>query len=162
MSVGMNSVLMRGRQYEYRTTNTPDRGKSLFERVGRTDSCQPERRVENGRLSAYDAYSCMNAGLRGGAVSESLGAQACTELEKVENEKYTVSVYNKDGIKNHWSIYDKTSDKYYRFDPQNTTVQVDSETGKRYLVQGRQAGRAYECLWNECFSGKYPERVYGG
>ena len=76
MSVGINSVLMRGRQYEYRNTNTPDRGKSLFERVGRADSCQTEKRVENGRLSAYDAYSCMKASLRGGAVSESLGAQA--------------------------------------------------------------------------------------
>ena len=146
MSVGINSVLMRGRQYEYRNTNAPDRGKSLFERVGRADSCQTEKRVENGRLSAYDAYSCMKASIRGGAVSESLGAQACTELEKVENEKYAVSVYKKDGIKNHWSIYDKTSDKYYRFDPQNTTVQVDSETGKRYLVQEDRLGG----LMNAC------------
>lgn len=30
----------------------------------------------------------------------SLGAQACTEPEKVKNENYAVSVYNKDGIKN--------------------------------------------------------------
>lgn len=135
MSVGINSVLTRGRQYEYRNTNVPNRGASLFERVGEADSCQPGKRAENGRLSAYDAYTSMKAGIRGGAVSESLSAQACTEPEKAENEKYAVSVYNKDGIKNHWSIYDKTSDKYYRFDPRNTTVQVDSETGKRYLVQ---------------------------
>lgn len=61
-------------------------GKSLFERVGRADSCQPEKRVENGRLSAYDAYSCMKASLRGGAVSESLGAQAYTEWKLFQKE----------------------------------------------------------------------------
>lgn len=90
---------------------------SLFERVGKADSCQPGKRAENGRLSAYDAYNCLKTSFRGGAISESLGAQACIEPEKVENEKYAVSVYNKDGIQNYWSIYDKTSDKYYRFDP---------------------------------------------
>ena len=35
---------------------------------------------------------------------------------------------------------------YYRFDPQNTTVQIDSETGKRYLVQEDRLGG----LMNAC------------
>ena len=117
MSVGISSVLVKGRQYEYTNTNVSNRGKSLLERMGKDDFHKPEKRAENGRLSV-----------------------ACTELEKVENENYIVSVYNKDGIKNHWSIYDKASDKYYRFDPQNTTVQFDSKTGKRYLVQEDRLG----------------------
>ena len=137
----INSVLMTERHYEYRNRKGADRGKSLFERVGRADAHEPGNRVGSGRLSPCDAYICMNTGLRDRTISESLGAQACRELEKVENENYAVYVYHKDGIKNHWCIYDKTSEQNYKFDPQNTTVQVDSETGKRYLVQeDRQGG----------------------
>ena len=56
----INSVLMTERHYEYRNRKGADRGKSLFERVGRADAHEPENRVGSGRLSPYDAYICMN------------------------------------------------------------------------------------------------------
>lgn len=146
MSVGISSVLMKGRQYEHKSMNVSNRGKSLFERMGEDDFQKPEKRAENGRLNVYDAYCCMKTSFRDRIAPASLGAQTCTKPEKVENENYAVSVYNKDRIKNHWSIYDKASDKYYRFDPQNTTVQFDSKTGKRYLVQEDRRGG----LMNAC------------
>lgn len=82
-------------------------------------------------FSAYDAYSIMgNMGSRFN--TNNLKAETNQPVEKVENEWYLIEP--SDEISGYWRIYDKKFDKLFEFDPNNTSVQTDGNSGKNYIV----------------------------
>lgn len=84
-----------------------------------------------GRLSVYDAYSVMgNTDLRFHA--NNLKAEAKQPTEKAENERYLIETSNE--IAGYWRIYDKKLGKSFEFDPDNTSMQMDGDSGKKYIV----------------------------
>ena len=84
-----------------------------------------------GRFSAYDAYSIMGS-MGSRFNTNNLKAETNQPVEKVESERYLIEP--SDEISGYWRIYDKKLDKSFEFDPNNTSVQTDGNSGKNYIV----------------------------
>ena len=83
------------------------------------------------RFSAYDLYSIMgNMGSR--FHTNNLKAETNQPVEKVGSERYLIEP--SDEISGYWRIYDKNLNKSFEFDPNNTSVQTDGNSGKNYIV----------------------------
>lgn len=95
-----------------------------------------------GRFSAYDAYSIMGS-MGSRFHTNNLKAETNQPVEKVESERYLIEP--SDEISGYWRIYDKKLDKSFEFDPNNTSVQTDGNSGKNYIVATDPKGRADGC-----------------
>lgn len=143
MSIGINDSLKGGRFAQYQNTNqrsVKNQATSLFDRVGGATVSDSQGRVGQSRLTAYEAYSSMSARSIGKISVSNLGMQVSSNLDKVENDKYTISAYTEGGLEGCWSIYNKETGKYITVDPQYASMQVDPQTGKKYLVQSNMFG----------------------
>lgn len=83
------------------------------------------------RFSAYDAYSIMGS-MGSRFHTNNLKAETKQPVEKVGSERYLIEP--SDEISGYWRIYDKKLDKSFEFDPNNTSVQTDGNSGKNYIV----------------------------
>ena len=83
------------------------------------------------RFSAYDAYSIMGS-MGSRFHTNNLKAETKQPVEKVGSERYLIEP--SDEITGYWRIYDKKLDKSFEFDPNNTSVQTDGNSGKKYIV----------------------------
>lgn len=143
MSIGINDSLKGGRFAQYQNTNqrsVKNQGTSLFDRVGGATVSDSQGRVGQSRLTAYEAYSSMSARSIGKISVSNLGMQVSSNLDKVENDKYTISAYTEGGLEGCWSIYNKVTGDYITLDPKYASMQIDSQTGKKYLVQSDMFG----------------------
>ena len=99
---------------------------------------------QGSRFSAYDAYqsATTNVWFRS-EIGEyylqnierrnaNFAYQVKGGLQKVDNERYLIDVM--DTIEGCWYIYDKERDERIIFNPMNTTIQTDENTGKDYIV----------------------------
>ncbi len=71
-----------------------------------------------------------NMGLRFN--TNNLKAETNQPVEKVGSERYLLKL--SDEISGYWRIYDKKLNKSFEFDPNNTSVQTDGNSGKNYIV----------------------------
>lgn len=118
-------------------------GAALFDRAVAPANSNPQL-CQSSRFSANDAYNSMR--MNGRFRSEigeqylkstvlkdsSLLAQSNDEVQRVENERYVIDVSDK--IEGNWCIYDKKSNESFVFYPMSTSVQIDENTGKDYIV----------------------------
>lgn len=125
--------------------NNRKKGTALFDPAGITtasDSCGVSG--QSSRFSANDAYNSM--AMNGKFRSEigeryiqrldfrntNLLAQVNSEVQRVENERYSIDV--SDQIAGYWCIHDKEMGQSMTFDPMSTSIQTDENTGKDYIV----------------------------
>ena len=83
------------------------------------------------RFSAYDAYSIMG-NMASRFKTNNFKEETKQPVEKVGSERYLIEP--SDEISGYWRIYDKKLDKSFEFDPNNTSVQTDGNSGKNYIV----------------------------
>lgn len=144
MNVSMNNTLRGTRFAQYQNSNqcnVQSRGSSLYEKVGNASAADSRKTIDQSRLTSYDAYRSMSANNSTKVMVSNLGVQAAAEEPgKVENDKYTISMYNDGGIKDYWCVYNKETGSKFVFDPKLTSFQTDPQTGKKYLVQSDMFG----------------------
>ena len=121
-------------------SNNYNKGNALFDRVGATTDSNSRRTIQQSRLTAYGAYCSMSSRVSNKISISNLGVQVSKELEAAENDKYAISVHTEDGIKGYWCIYNKETSKSIGFDPKLTSMQVDPQSGKKYLIQSDMFG----------------------
>ena len=125
--------------------NNRNKETALFDRFGITIASNArEVSEQSSRFSSYDAYKSATVNINfkseiGERYLQSLerrnanfSYQAKDGLQKVDNERYLIDTL--DTIPGRWYIYDKERDERFAFDPMNTTIQTDENTGKDYIV----------------------------
>ena len=138
MNIGVNHTLRGTRFDRYQNFNqrvVQGKGSFLYEKVGNAAPTNSRRTIEQSRLTVYDAYCIMSVGAGNKISLSNLSVQASADLKAIENDKYAVSVHTDDGVKGHWRIYNKDTGKTIGFDPKLTSMQIDSQTGKKYLTE---------------------------
>ena len=126
-------------------SNNQNNGTDRFDRFGITTASNTrEASEQSSRFSSYDAYKSTTVNINfkseiGERYLQSLerrnanfSYQAKGGLQKVDNERYLIDVM--DTIEGCWYIYDKVRDERIIFNPMNTTIQTDENTGKDYIV----------------------------
>lgn len=93
--------------------------------------------------TSKDAYERMK-GIARAVPGISLQVQANAINRKVENEDYVIEVSNE--IAGCWRIYDKKDNDYYTFDPKNTEIQRNTQTGKMYLITSDDRGGLMDAM----------------
>ena len=125
--------------------NKRNNGTDRFDRFGVTTASNSRGVSEqSSKFSAYDAYqsATMNVWFRS-EIGEyylqnierrnaNFAYQAKGGLQKVDNERYLIDVM--DTIEGCWYIYDKVRDERMIFNPMNTSIQTDENTGKDYII----------------------------
>ena len=115
-------------------SNDRNKGTALFDRIGAAAGSNSHRTLEQSRLTAYGAYCSMSSRSGNKLSNSNLGVQVAKDFEAAENDKYAVSLYTEEGVKGHWRIYNKETGKTISLDPKYTSMQIDPETGKKYLT----------------------------
>ena len=126
-------------------SNSRNKGTDRFGRFGvTTASNSREVSEQSSRFSAYDAYQSATANVWfrseiGEYYIQNLerrnanfAYQAKGGLQKVDNDRYLIDVM--DTIEGCWYIYDKERDERMIFNPMNTSIQTDENTGKNYII----------------------------
>ena len=127
------------------SSNNRNKETALFDRFGITIASNArEVSEQSSRFSPYEAYKSATVNIKfkseiGEYYLQSLerrnanfSHQAKGGLQKVDNERYLIDVM--DTIEGCWYIYDKERDERIIFNPMNTTVQTDVNTGKDYII----------------------------
>ncbi|MDE6640435.1 MAG: hypothetical protein K2K63_07920 [Acetatifactor sp.] len=138
MDISGNTTIKGTRFAQYQNSNQHNvqgKGSSLYEKVGNTVKADSRRAIEQSRLTTYDAYCSMSARSCNKISTSNLGVQASQDLKAAENDKYAISIYTEEGIKGHWRINNKETGKSISFDPKITSMQIDPQTGKKYLTE---------------------------
>ena len=138
MNISMDSALKRTQFAQYQNSNqkkVQGKGSLLYSKVGNSITADSHRTIEQSRLNTYDAYCSMRSRAGNKISFSNLGVQVSGDLNAAENDKYAISVYTEEGVKGHWRVYNKETGTTMSFDPKLTSVQIDPETGKKYLTE---------------------------
>lgn len=138
MNISMDSALKRTRFAQYQNSNQKKvygKGSLLYEKAANSTTADSHRTIEQSRLTTYDAYCSMSARASNKISISNLGVQVSQDLKAAENDKYAISLYTEEGVKGHWRVYNKETGTTMSFDPKLTSVQIDPETGKKYLTE---------------------------
>ncbi|MDE7272243.1 MAG: hypothetical protein K2N95_04150 [Lachnospiraceae bacterium] len=107
-----------------------------------SDNAYPSAKTGNTLSPHYAFESMRNAGAK--FMKSNLKVQAKGTLQEVENDRYMIE--KSDEIEGYWRIYDKQLDESFLFNPGNTTVQTDKNTGKCYLMADAPIGGLMDAI----------------
>ena len=132
---GKMAITQKGRQKQF---------DAISEKMGSVSGNDYTPVKTRTALSSYDVYASMRSS-RAKFMTSNLKVQAKQPMQEVENERYLIG--KSDEIDGYWQVYDKRFDKLFVFNPSNTTVQTDENTGKNYLVADAPTGGLMDVMY---------------